>query len=68
MTTRRIRLPKTLDLLSVGDAAAILRLSPDMVRVLHRKGRLPAFRTPGGMRLFLRSDVERLAREREAST
>jgi excisionase family DNA binding protein len=66
--TRRTRGPETLDLLSVGDAAAILRLSPDMVRVLHRKGRLPAFRTPRGMRLFLRSDVERLAREREEQT
>ena len=66
--TTRIRSKHALDLLSVGDAAAILRLSPDMVRVLHRKGRLPAFRTPRGLRLFLRSDVERLAREREAAT
>jgi excisionase family DNA binding protein len=61
----RTRMPE-LDLLSVGDAAAILGLSPDMVRVLHRQGRLPALRTPGGMRLFLRTDVEKLAREREA--
>lgn len=66
--TRRTRIPNTLELLSVGDAAAILGLSPDMVRVLHRKGRLHAFRTPRGVRLFLRSDVERLAREREAQT
>jgi excisionase family DNA binding protein len=53
-----------LDLLTVGDAAAILGLSPDMVRVLHRQGRLPALRTPRGNRLFERRDVERLARER----
>ena len=65
---RKTRLPTTLDLLSVGDAALILRLSPDMVRVLHRKGRLPAFLTPRGVRLFLRSDVEQLARKREAQT
>jgi excisionase family DNA binding protein len=53
-----------LELLTVGDAAAILGLSPDMVRVLHRQGRLPALRTPRGNRLFKRKDVERLARER----
>ena len=54
-----------LELLSVGDAAAILKLSPDMVRVLERQGRLRAYRTPRGMRLFLKSDVEQLARARE---
>lgn len=54
-----------LELLSVGDAAAILKLSPDMVRVLERQGRLRAYRTPRGMRLFLKSDVEQLARVRE---
>ncbi len=47
-----------LDLLTVGDAAAMLGLSPDMVRVLHRQGRLRALRTPRGVRLFQRSDVE----------
>ncbi len=67
MAVRR-RSPVDLDLLSVGDAAAILGLSPDMVRVLHRQGRLPGFRTPRGLRLFLRADVEKLAREREART
>ncbi len=63
---RPARIPE-LDLLSVGDAATILGLSPDMVRVLHRQGRLPAFRTPRGVRLFRRSDVEELARERKAA-
>jgi excisionase family DNA binding protein len=56
-----------LDLLTVGDAAAILGLSPDMVRVLHRQGRLAALRTPRGNRLFKRKDVERLALERSRS-
>ncbi len=52
------------ELLTVGDAAVILGLSPDMVRVLHRQGRLAALRTPRGNRLFNREDVERLALER----
>ena len=55
-----------LDLLTVGDAAAMLGLSPDMVRVLHRPGRLRALRTPRGVRLFQRSDVESLVRERQS--
>jgi excisionase family DNA binding protein len=63
----RSRIPE-LDLLSVGDAAAILGLSPDMVRVLHRQGRLHAFRTPRGIRLFRRADVEKLALERKAKS
>jgi excisionase family DNA binding protein len=53
-----------IELLTVGDAAEILGLSADMVRVLHRNGLLQALRTPRGYRLFRRSDVERLARER----
>lgn len=56
-----------LELLTVGDAAAILGLSADMVRVLHRQGRLPALLTPRGNRLFKREDVERLARERKVA-
>ncbi|MEY4514007.1 MAG: MerR family regulatory protein [Pseudomonadota bacterium] len=55
-----------IELLTVGDAALILALSVDMVRVLHRQGHLPAFRTPRGYRLFRRSDVEKLARKRKA--
>ena len=52
------------ELLTVGDAAALLGLSGEMVRVLHRRGKLSAQRTAGGYRLFRRGDVERLARER----
>jgi excisionase family DNA binding protein len=62
-------LPSTTEeLLTVGDAAVILGLSVGMVRVLHAKGRLDAIRTPRGYRLFRRSDVERLARERARRT
>ena len=59
------RLPD-IELLTVGDAALILSLSVDMVRILHRQGHLPAFRTPRGYRLFRRSDVEKLAAKRQA--
>lgn len=50
-------------LLTVGDVARRLRMMPDAVRELERRGRLKAFRTEGGMRLFRESDVERFARD-----
>lgn len=53
------------DLLTTADAAKILGLSPDMVRLLARDGRLPATAASvRGLRLFLRRDVEALAAER----
>jgi excisionase family DNA binding protein len=53
------------DLLSTADAAKILSLSADMVRLLARDGRLAvAARTVGGVRLFRRDDVEALLAER----
>jgi excisionase family DNA binding protein len=52
------------DLLTSADAARILGVVPATVRQLEKGGKLPAQRTPGGVRLFRRSDVERLARER----
>jgi signal transduction histidine kinase len=53
------------DLLSAVDAAKILGLSADMVRILAREGRLPAAaQTTRGVRLFRRSEVEQLASER----
>lgn len=56
--------PQPGDLMTTGEAARLLKLSPDMVRWLEREGRLPAQRTTNGVRLFRRSDVERLAAER----
>ena len=53
-----------MEIVSVVDAARILNLSGPGVHYLVRMGRLSAFRTPRGQRLFLRADVERLARER----
>jgi excisionase family DNA binding protein len=52
------------DLLTPSDAARVLGLSPDSVRVLSDTGRLPAMRTISGRRLFRRGDVDRLAAER----
>jgi excisionase family DNA binding protein len=52
------------DLLTPSDAARVLGLSPDSVRVLSDSGRLPAMRTVSGRRLFRRGDVDRLAEER----
>ncbi|MDP9357434.1 MAG: helix-turn-helix domain-containing protein [Chloroflexota bacterium] len=52
-------------LLSAADAARLLGVVPATVRQMERSGRLPAERTAGGMRLFRRADVERLAAERE---
>jgi excisionase family DNA binding protein len=52
------------DLLTPSDAARVLGLSPDSVRVLSDSGRLPAMRTVSGRRLFKRGDVDRLAAER----
>jgi excisionase family DNA binding protein len=53
------------DLMTAVDAARILGLSSDMVRLLARQGRLKAaVLTVGGVRLFRRADVDRLAAER----
>lgn len=52
------------ELLSVSDAARILGVTPTTVRLMERTGQLPALRTAGGMRLFQRVDVERLATAR----
>jgi excisionase family DNA binding protein len=53
-------------ILTASDAARILGISRDMVRVLARQGLLPATRAANGYHLFRRGDVEQLARERAA--
>ena len=50
--------------LLISDAARILRLAERSVRVLEAAGVLRAERTPGGLRIFRRGDVERVAAER----
>ena len=56
--------PDPNDLLTPSDAARVLGLSADSVRVLSDSGRLPAMRTVSGRRLFRRFDVDRLALQR----
>ncbi|MFN8675488.1 MAG: MerR family transcriptional regulator [Thermomicrobiales bacterium] len=54
-------------LLTPADVARILGIVPATVRALALSGQLePAVTTERGMRLFRRSDVERLAAVREA--
>jgi excisionase family DNA binding protein len=50
-----------------GEAARLLGVSSEMVRVWERRGRLSAVKTAGGVRLFNRLDVENLAKERCAA-
>ena len=54
-------------LLSPADAAKILGVTPAAVIAMTRRGSLPFLQTVGGRRLFARSDVERLAGERQAT-
>ena len=49
-----------------SEVARILSCAAETVRNLERSGVLKAVRTPTGVRIFNRPDVERLAREREA--
>jgi hypothetical protein len=46
------------------DAARILLVGERGTRVLADRGELPCERTPSGIRIFRRGDVERLAAER----
>lgn len=54
------------DVLSTADAARLLGVVPATVRHMEKQGQIPARRTEGGIRLFFREDVERVAAEREA--
>jgi hypothetical protein len=55
------------EFLSSTDAARVLHLTAGAVRLLHRRGELPlAGKTVGGIALFRRADVERLAAQRKA--
>lgn len=43
--------------LAIGEAAALLGLSPTTLRRYDESGRLKAHRSPGGQRRYRRSDV-----------
>ena len=49
----------------VSEAARILSVTQQTVRLWERTGRLPAIRVSGGVRVFRRDEVERLAAERQ---
>jgi len=52
-------------LLAAADAAKLLGVTPNTVRLMMRHGQLEvAMTTPGGIRLVRRATVERLARAR----
>jgi excisionase family DNA binding protein len=55
--------PDRFDALLTSEAARILRVSAETVRLWERSGRLPAQKTGRGVRLFDRRDVLRLAQE-----
>lgn len=50
-------MPKNEDLLWIGEAAALLGVSPETVRNWTNAGKLAAVVTPGGHRRYRRSDV-----------
>jgi DNA-binding transcriptional MerR regulator len=53
--------------LSAADAARVLGVTPATVRLMHHRGDLPlAAKTEGGVHLFSRVAVERLAVSRSA--
>lgn len=52
-------------LMATCDAAKALNCTPDNVRLLERRGHLPAMRTLGGRRIFRAVDVARLAADRK---
>lgn len=52
------------DLVFTSEAARLLEVSPETVRLWERAGKLTALRVSGGVRLFERSEIEKVARER----
>lgn len=53
--------------LSVSEAARLLGMSGDWVRVQEKTGKLRAIKSAGGIRLFALEDVQKLAAKRQAS-
>ena len=52
---------------TVGDAARIALVSVPTIRNWAKAGKLQAYRTPGGVRLFDLDEVEQLARSRKVA-
>jgi excisionase family DNA binding protein len=49
------------DIMLTAEVARFLGKSSETVRLYERRGKLPAMRTAGGVRLFKRADVLQLA-------
>src|SRR5688572_18855068 len=56
--------PMANEIMLSAEAAQIIGCTPAAVRAMERRGELEAARTPTGVRLFDRREVERVARER----
>jgi Helix-turn-helix domain len=54
-----------LDLIALGEASRILRCSQELARRLADRGEIRTWRLSNRCRVFLRTDVEALARARE---
>jgi MerR family redox-sensitive transcriptional activator SoxR len=52
---------KSTDIISIGDLASRTGLSISAIRFYERKGLIEPFRSAGGQRRFLRSDIRRLS-------
>jgi excisionase family DNA binding protein len=50
--------------LTTSSAARELRVAEGTIRRMAERGELPVLRTAGGLRLFRRSDIERIAEAR----
>jgi len=60
-----VLLDTTESLLTCGEAAKLLDRSPESVRSYEREGKLPAFKTARGFRLFREADVVEFRRKRD---
>jgi excisionase family DNA binding protein len=59
-----MRVEPSSEFVALGEAARILRCSPELARRLADDGALPAIRLGNRHRIFRREDVERVAHER----
>ena len=55
--------PKPDGFMTIRDAADRLALNPETLRRWDRKGTITAYRTPGGYRRFLESDIDAIFRK-----
>lgn len=62
-----MNLESTTEIPQTSEVARRFGVSPITVHLRERTGRLPALKTATGVRLFHRADVERFARERQAT-